>query len=71
MARQIDANALGAQNIKTYTAGKGEFGSGTTIGDINVTVNAGAMTDHEELAYEVARRIQKAIGDASNANMMV
>jgi hypothetical protein len=37
MARQIDANALGAQNIKTYTAGKGEFGSGTTTGDINVT----------------------------------
>jgi hypothetical protein len=71
MARQIDANALGSQNIKTYTAGKGEFGSGTTIGDINVTVNAGAMTDHEDLAYEVARRIQEAVRYSADANMMV
>lgn len=56
MAQEIDARALGRANIETYTAGKGEFGGGS-IGTLNVTVNAGNISDPDILADVVAQRI--------------
>ena len=56
MAQQIDARALGRANIATYTAGKGEFGGGG-INTLNVTVNAGNISDPDILADVVAQRI--------------
>jgi hypothetical protein len=62
MAEKIDAQAFGRANIKTFTAGNGEFGGGPTInGGINVTVNGSGVSDPQELAAMVAWEIQRAI----------
>ena len=70
MAKKIDAQAFGRANIKTFTAGNGEFGGGPTVnGGINVTVNAGGVNDPQELAAMVAWEIQQAI--ESNDSLFV
>jgi hypothetical protein len=62
MAEKIDAQAFGRANIKTFTAGNGEFGGGPTInGGINVTVNGSGVNDPKELAAMVAWEIQQAM----------
>jgi len=62
MAEEIDARAFGRANIKTFTAGNGEFGGGPTInGGINVTVNGSGISDPQELAAMVAWEIQQAM----------
>jgi hypothetical protein len=61
----------GSVKIGSVTGNSAEgFGSGS-VGDIYVTVNAGSTNDPDQLAYMVAERIQAAVGDAVNANILV
>jgi hypothetical protein len=61
----------GSVKIGSVTGNSAEgFGSGS-VGDIYVTVNAGSTSDPDQLAYLVAERIQAAVGDAVNANILV
>ena len=69
LAQKIDAQALGKANVKTYTAGKGEFGGSNTFGDINVTVNAAGMSDPREIAYAVAIELGNAVQTKLDANL--
>jgi hypothetical protein len=72
MAQKIDAQALGRANVQTFTAGKGEFGSGTTInGGINVTVNGSGIDDVDTLASVIALKIGEAVSDARAASLFV
>ena len=61
----------GSVKVGSVTGNSAEgFGSGS-VGDIYVTVNAGSTNDPDQLAYMVAERIQAAVGDAVNANILV
>jgi hypothetical protein len=72
LARKIDEKALGRANVKTFTAGNGEFGSGTTInGGINVTVNGSGIDDVDTLASVIALKIGDAVSDARAASLFV
>jgi polyhydroxyalkanoate synthesis regulator phasin len=72
MAQQIDAKALGRANIETFTAGKGEFGSGTTVnGGVNISIDAAGMQDPQEIAYAVAREFESAIGRLNSSSLLV
>jgi hypothetical protein len=61
----------GSVKIGSVTGNSAEgFGSGS-VGDIYVTVNAGSTNDPDQLAYMVAERIQTAVSDAVNSNILV
>jgi uncharacterized protein YukE len=72
LARKIDEKALGKANVKTFTAGNGEFDSGTTInGGVNVTVNGSGIDDVDTLASIIALKIGDAVADARAASLFV
>jgi hypothetical protein len=61
----------GSIRVGSVTGNSAE-GFGSTInGGINVTVHAGSTNDPDQLAYMVAERIQAAVGDAVNSNILV
>lgn len=61
----------GSLKVASVTANSGE-GFGTTInGGINVTVNAGNVSDADELAAIVALKIGEAVSDARAASIFV
>jgi hypothetical protein len=61
----------GSARIASVTANSTEGFGSTSVGDIHVTVNAGATNDPDQLAYMVAVKIQEAVGDAINSNILV
>ena len=61
----------GSAKVASITANSTEGFGSTSVGDIYVTVNAGATNDPDQLAYMVAERIQAAVGDAVNSNILV
>lgn len=61
----------GSAKVASVTANSTEGFGSTSVGDIYVTVNAGATNDPDQLAYMVAERIQAAVGDAVNSNILV
>jgi hypothetical protein len=65
------ASMTGSMNVRSVPGNTmGSFG-GSNVGDIYVTVNAGATSVPDQLAYIVAERIQQAVGDAVNASILV
>ena len=61
----------GSVKVSSITGNSAEGFGGNTVGDIYVTVNAGGVNDPDQLAFMVAERIQAAVGDAVNANILV
>lgn len=61
----------GSVKVASITSNSAEGLGSTSVGDIYVTVNAGATNDPDQLAYMVAERIQTAVSDAVNANILV
>jgi hypothetical protein len=61
----------GSVKIGSVTGNSAEGFGGGSVGDIYVTVNAGSTNDPDQLAYMVAERIQTAVSDAVNANILV
>lgn len=70
-AENWEASMAGRMNVRSVTGNTTEGFGGSSVGDIYVTVNAGATNDPDQLAYMVAERIQAAVGDAVNANILV
>jgi hypothetical protein len=61
----------GSVRVGSVTGNSSEGFGATINGGINVTVNAGATNDPDQLAYMVAVKIQEAVGDAVNSNILV
>jgi hypothetical protein len=61
----------GSVRVGSVTGNSAEGFGATINGGINVTVNAGATNDPDQLAYMVAVKIQEAVGDAVNSNILV
>jgi hypothetical protein len=71
-AENWEASMAGRMNVRTVTGNTMEgFGGSTSVGDIYVTVNAGSTNDPDQLAYMVAERIQTAVTEAVNSNILV
>jgi hypothetical protein len=61
----------GSVKVGSVTTNSSEGFGSSSVGDIYVTVNAGSTSDPDQLAYMVAERIQTAVSDAVNANILV
>jgi hypothetical protein len=61
----------GSVKVGSVTGNSSEGFGGNTFGDINVTVNAGATTNPDELASIVAMKIGEAVADARAASVFV
>ena len=61
----------GSVKIDSFTRNASEGFGQHTYGDINVTVNAGNISDHKQLAIAVAREIGNAIGDVQASGIFV
>jgi hypothetical protein len=61
----------GSVKVGSVTGNSSEGFGGNTFGNINVTVNAGATTNPDELASIVAMKIGEAVADARAASVFV
>ena len=61
----------GSVKVASITGNSAESFGGSNFGDINVTVNAGAVNDADELASIVAMKIGEAVADARSASIFV
>jgi hypothetical protein len=61
----------GSVKVASITGNSAESFGGSNFGDINVTVNAGAVNDPDELASIVAMKIGEAVADARSASIFV
>ena len=65
------AGGLGVQDLIKAVQYSSQSGGGTSVGNINVTVNAGEMKDPDKVAYLVAQRLSDAIGQVRSAAIEV
>jgi hypothetical protein len=70
-AENWEASMAGRMNVRSVTGNTLEGFGGGSVGDIYVTVNAGSTNDPDQLAYMVADRIQRAVNEAVNSNILV
>jgi hypothetical protein len=61
----------GSVKVASITGNSAESFGGSNFGDINVTVNAGAVNDADELASIVALKIGEAVADARASSLFV
>ena len=61
----------GSVKVASITGNSAEGFGGNTYGDIIVTVNAGSVSDPDELASIVAFTISEAVSDARSASLFV
>jgi hypothetical protein len=63
--------APSSSSIRSFTANSSE-GFGRTInGGVNITVNAGNISDPRQVAVAVAQEFQRAIDDAQASSLFV
>jgi hypothetical protein len=63
--------APASSSIRSFTANSSEGLGGTINGGINVTVHAGSISDPDQLAAIVARKIGEAISDVQSSSIFV
>ena len=63
--------APASSSIRSFTANSSEGLGGTVNGGINVTVHAGSISDPDQLAAIVARKIGEAISDVQSSSIFV
>jgi hypothetical protein len=62
----------GGARVRSVTSNTSEsVGGGTSVGNINVTVNAGQTNDPDQLASIVAQRLSQAIMEVRSASVLV
>jgi hypothetical protein len=61
----------GGARVRSVTSNSSESMGGTSVGNINVTVNAGHISDPDQLATIVAQRLSTAIQEVRSANVLV
>jgi hypothetical protein len=61
----------GGARVRSITSNSSESLGGTSVGNINVTVNAGHTNDPDQLATIVAQRLSQAIQEVRSASVFV
>jgi hypothetical protein len=61
----------GGAKVRSITSNSSESLGGATVGNINVTVNAGHTNDPDKLATMVAERLSRAIQEVRSASVLV
>jgi hypothetical protein len=61
----------GGARVRSVTSNSSESLGGTSVGNINVTVNAGHTDDPDKLATIVAQRLSQAIQEVRSASVFV